>query len=206
MGKIFYLMGKSASGKDTVYKMLLQNPILRLKPVVLYTTRPIRDGETNGIEYYFTDVKQLEILRTEGKVIEERAYQTVMGVWYYFTVNDTQFSSPSPLLMIGTLESYQNTRKYFGEERVIPIYIEVEDGIRLERALLRERIQALPNYEEMCRRFLADQKDFSTKQLEASGIICHYQNIDLDTCIKQISDMIQSFENLEKTDFSIIIS
>lgn len=190
-------MGKSASGKDTIYKLLLQNPTLHLKPVILYTTRPIRDGETNGIEYYFTNIKQLEILRTQNKVIEERAYQTVMGVWHYFTVNDTQFSSPSPLLMIGTLESYQNTRKYFGEERVIPIYIEVEDGIRLERALLRERIQALPNYEEMCRRFLADQKDFSAEQLKSSGITCHYQNTDLDVCIKQISNMIQSFTEIQ---------
>lgn len=196
MGKIFYLMGKSATGKDTIYKLLLQNPALHLKPIVLYTTRPIRDGETNGIEYYFTDTKQLEILRLQNRIIEERAYQTIMGVWHYFTVNDAQFASSSPLLMIGTLESYQNTRKYFGEERVIPVYIEVEDCIRLERALHRERTQAIPNYEEMCRRFLADQKDFSEELLQAAGIIRRFQNTDLDSCMNEIRSMIQSFSEL----------
>lgn len=51
MGKIFYVMGKSASGKDTIYKELRER-IPELKTVVLYTTRPIRDGETEGVEYH----------------------------------------------------------------------------------------------------------------------------------------------------------
>ena len=49
MGKIFYVMGKSASGKDTIYKKLLER-FPGLKTVVTYTTRPIRDGETEGVE------------------------------------------------------------------------------------------------------------------------------------------------------------
>ena len=59
------------------------------------------------------------------------------------------------------------------------IYIEVEDGLRLERALKRERKQASPKYEEMCRRFLADAKDFSEENLMAAGIKEKYQNIDV---------------------------
>ena len=43
MGKIFYLMGKSASGKDTLFKEILER-IPELKTVVPYTTRPIRTG------------------------------------------------------------------------------------------------------------------------------------------------------------------
>jgi len=192
MGHIFYLMGKSATGKDTIYKLLLQKKEFGLKPVVLYTTRPIREGETNGVEYYFTTVEQLNILRQQNKIIEERAYQTIMGIWYYFTVNDIQFSSSAPLLMIGTLESYQNIRAYFGKKRVIPIYIEVNDEIRLERAFLREKMQSTPKYEEMCRRFLADQKDFSEEQLQMAEITHRYQNIDLNSCIDQISALIQN--------------
>ena len=42
MGKIILLMGKSASGKDAVYRNLLQDETLSLKKVVLYTTRPMR--------------------------------------------------------------------------------------------------------------------------------------------------------------------
>ena len=48
MGKIFYIMGKSASGKDHIYARLMQHTELNLKKMVLYTTRPIRDGEEEG--------------------------------------------------------------------------------------------------------------------------------------------------------------
>ena len=37
MGKIYYLMGKSASGKDHIYEHLIQETALDLKPFVLYT-------------------------------------------------------------------------------------------------------------------------------------------------------------------------
>ena len=59
MGKIFYVMGKSASGKDTIYKRL-HSRMPELKTVTMYTTRPIRDGEQNGVEYFFVDRSYLE--------------------------------------------------------------------------------------------------------------------------------------------------
>lgn len=192
MQKIFYLIGKSSSGKDTIYRHLLKKKELNLKPVVLYTTRPIRDGEKNGVEYFFTTTEELESLSASNKIIEQRSYQTVLGVWHYFTVNDKQFSSNSPLLMIGTLESFINTRNYFGKEYVIPLYIEVEDGIRLERALKREQTQINPNYLEMCRRFLADHIDFSDEKLLESGINQRFKNNNLNECISQIVSFIQT--------------
>ena len=48
MGKIFYIMGKSSSGKDSIYRQLEKDQELGLKRLVIYTTRPIRDGEVNG--------------------------------------------------------------------------------------------------------------------------------------------------------------
>ena len=44
MGKIFYIMGKSSSGKDTIYKKLLGDRELELRNIILYTTRPMRQG------------------------------------------------------------------------------------------------------------------------------------------------------------------
>ena len=82
MGKIYYLMGKSASGKDHIYENLIQETALDLKPFVLYTTRPIRSGEQDGREYFFVDEKRLSELREAGKIIEERMYSTVQGPWY----------------------------------------------------------------------------------------------------------------------------
>ena len=54
MSKIFYLMGKSASGKDTIYRKVKEQ-MPELKTIVIYTTRPIREGEQNGREYHFVD-------------------------------------------------------------------------------------------------------------------------------------------------------
>ena len=49
MGKIVYLMGKSSTGKDTIYKRLLDEMSQRLHRIVPYTTRPIRLKEKNGV-------------------------------------------------------------------------------------------------------------------------------------------------------------
>ena len=97
-------------------------------------------------------------------------------------------------LGIGTLESYVKMREYYGKENVCPVYIEVEDGERLERALKRERSQETPRYEEMCRRFLADQKDFSEENIENAGIQHRFQNVDLEQCVDEIVRYIASFK------------
>lgn len=185
MSKIFYLMGKSASGKDTIYKKVKEQ-MPELKTIVIYTTRPIREGELNGREYYFVDDNKLKELQEKGKVIELREYNTVHGIWKYFTADDGQFDGDDNYLAIGTLESYVKLRDYFGQERLVPIYVEVEDGLRLERALARERMQATPKYEEMCRRFLADAADFSLDNLNKAGITRKFMNIDMDKCVGEI--------------------
>ena len=116
MGKIFYLMGKSAVGKDTLYKRLLSD-CPELGTVVLYTTRPMREGEQEGREYHFTDEAELADFAAAGKVIESRTYETVAGPWTYATVDDGSMDREENLLMIGTLESYLALRTYFGSDR-----------------------------------------------------------------------------------------
>lgn len=187
MSKIFVIMGKSATGKDTIFKKLVQNKYLKLKTVVSYTTRPMRCGEKDGEEYFYVNIKKLEKLLKENKVIEHRSYNTCHGVWNYFMVNDDQIELDKwNYIMIGTLESYEQTRKYFGMDKVYPIYLEVDDGIRLERALAREKMQQVPLYVEMCRRFIADEEDFSKDKILNQGIIKTYNNLDVTLCLKQI--------------------
>ena len=194
MSNIYYLMGKSSSGKDTIYKRIRElHP--ELKTVTIYTTRPIREGEKDGEEYYFVNEETLERLQNEGKVIELRSYDTVHGIWNYFTVDDGQFDQDKKdFLMIGTLESYRKLREYFGKEKVIPLYIEVEDGERLMRALTREMQQSSPKYAEMCRRFLADTVDFSEENLESLGITERFENKDLEETLRKISERIREKE------------
>ena len=187
MGRIYYLLGKSATGKDTLYKEILKRRP-KLRTVTMYTTRPIREGETDGVEYFFTDREELERQLASGKVIESRTYQTIAGPWTYYTVDDGQFNvaDEESCLMIGTLESYEKMCTYFESGKMVPVYIEVPDGIRLLRAVKREENQKKPNYREVCRRYLADEKDFSEENLERLGITKRYQNTDMEICVEEI--------------------
>ena len=193
MGNIFCIMGKSSSGKDTIFKILLQRKDVNLKRIVSYTTRPQRSNEKPGDEYNFVTMEEKDKLIADGKVIEIREYNTVHGPWFYFTVDDGSVDLENDdYLIIGTVESYVKIRDYYGEDKVLPIYIEVDDGVRLSRALERERIQEHPKYEEMCRRFLADQQDFSEENLKKAGITNRFNNNE-DSAIT--SDNIAAFIN-----------
>ena len=196
MRKIFCVMGKSATGKDTIYENLLMDKDLGLKSIIPYTTRPIRDGEEDGREYHFVTEAEMLRLEAEGLIVERRLYNTVYGPWYYFTVNDGSIDlEKEDYLLIQTVEGYVKVRDYFGADRVVPIYVEVEDGERLLRAIAREKKQDVPKYEEMCRRFLADAKDFSEENIADAEILRRFQNLVLEDTIAEIKAYIQSEKN-----------
>lgn len=200
MGKIFCIIGKSSSGKDTIYQRLLEEKGLGLCRIVTYTTRPIRQNEKNGVEYFFCSRKEKENLLAQGKVIEIRSYDTCHGVWDYFTVADERTNlEEKSYLLIGTLESYCKIRDFYGTKRVVPIYIEVEDGQRLARALARERKQETPKYAEMCRRYLADEQDFSEEKLAAAGIKSRFvNNGDIEEVLADITTFIRKEDGVEE--------
>ena len=192
MGKLFYLIGPSASGKDSLARELLIQFAGKLRPVLMSTTRPIRSGEVEGEEYHFITPRQFHALEQAGKVIESRTYQTVHGPWTYATVDDGNLDlSASSYLAVGTLESYRKTLEYFGKDIVIPLYIDLDKGLRLHRALERERAQAAPKYAEMCRRFLADEEDFSPEKIADCHFPRMYRNDDFQTCLAELTHTIQ---------------
>ncbi|MDR3552740.1 MAG: guanylate kinase [Clostridia bacterium] len=190
MGIIFCIIGKSGSGKDSVFRALYGDAGLGLQAVTLYTTRPARQGERDGVDYHFITEPELSRLDREGRVIEQRRYDTVRGTWYYCTVDDGQFASGGNLLLVATLEAFSSLKKRFGKNRVQPIYLEVEDGIRLQRALNREKRQGTPDYEELCRRFLADSRDFSAQKLLEAGIKRKFSNRVFGRCVGTIRSAI----------------
>ncbi|MBR5970900.1 MAG: guanylate kinase [Lachnospiraceae bacterium] len=189
MGKLFIVMGKSASGKDAVYRNLLQDKSLDLKKIVLYTTRPMRQKEEDGKQYFFVDEDFYQEKERAGKVIEKRDYHTQLGLWRYFTADDGQIDlAAGNYLMIGTVDAYVSMKEYFGAENVVPLLIDTDDGIRLGRALKRELRQEVPRYDEMCRRYLADTADYSPERLAAAGIETLFDNNDtIESCIKEVT-------------------
>ena len=187
--RIFCLIGKSGTGKDTLYRELLDDGALPFERLVPCTTRPIRAGEQDGRDYHFYTVEEFRALEAAGRVIESRCYETVHGPWYYFTADDGQIDlDRRSTLLIGTLESYLALREYFGGDSVVPVYIEVEDGERLQRALDRERSEKAPKYRELCRRFLADCEDFSEEKIAEAGIDRRFVNDDLERCKREIRE------------------
>ena len=196
MGKIFYFMGKSSTGKDTIYRQILADNKLKLRKIVPYTTRPIRANEEEGREYHFITEQDVERMQAEGRIIELRSYDTFHGTWKYMTVDDGHVKlDKHSYIMIGTLEAYKKVAVYYGEENVVPILIVVDDGIRLQRALNRERNQLTPRYQEMCRRFLADEQDYRKELLEQQNITKAFENENLEQCINEILDYMR--ENLK---------
>lgn len=196
MGKIFCLMGKSSSGKDTIFKQLELDNEIELKPIVLYTTRPKRSNEIDGVTYNFVTKDILDKYEAEGKMIEQRVYNTVNGDWYYCTIDDGNINlDENDYLIITTLEAYEKLQSYFGNSNVVPLYIEIDDGVRLERALARERLQEKPNYDELCRRYLADSRDFSEDKLNQCNVFKSFNNIDLNNCIYEIKQEILRLKN-----------
>lgn len=190
MGKLFVIMGKSATGKDTLYKKIKERHP-ELKEIVTYTTRPIRKGETYGKEYFFVSKEEMYEMKEQGKIIECRQYHTVLGPWFYFTADDGQIDfSAGDYLLISTLAGYEKLQGVFGIDKIVPVYIEVDDFERLERAVARERTQTSPCVPELCRRFLADEEDFSEEKLQEAGIEIRIENRDCDEAVEHIEKLI----------------
>lgn len=190
MNKIYCLMGKSNSGKDSIlhnlFTSLNHNPV-DLKTIVTYTTRPIRIGEKNGVDYYFVNEDKMLYFMNNNKIIEYRTYNTVKGVWYYATVDDGQIDlTQNSYISIVDIKGYKEYIKYFGEQNVVGIYLDVDNYTRLTRALNREHNQSKPDYLEMCRRFIEDEKDFDKDTLDKLNIKI-YLNNDLEECLNQIT-------------------
>ena len=68
-GNLIVISGTTCAGKGTVINTLLErNPDLALS--ISYTSRPIREGETNGKEYYFISKDEFEEKIKKGDFLE----------------------------------------------------------------------------------------------------------------------------------------
>lgn len=115
-------------------------------------------------------------MEQSGKIIESRSYDTIYGPWHYFTADTHIDLENNNYIASNTLEGFDQYLKHYSEEEIISILIQTEDGLRLSRALEREQKEQNPKYEELCRRFLADCKDFSKDNIERRPITAIIQN------------------------------
>lgn len=164
--KIYCIFGKSGSGKDTLMRNVMkwgENDPIKIVPS---TTRPIRTGETDGIDCHFVTKEQLDRLEVDGQIIEKRSYNTVHGVWYYFTQN-FEIEEGRKYITISTLDGIRSFIRYFGKEHIVPVYLNLNDIDRFNRCYVREMQQSEPKIQEMLRRWKNDSVDFSHENLQS---------------------------------------
>ena len=182
MSRVFCLVGKSCSGKDTLFSRILERHP-QLVPVIPHTTRPMRPGEADGQTYHFVSEAQLRQYEAQGQVIEKRVYHTTQGLWTYFTL---RFSLDTDRLLITTLQGARALMDCYGHQTVHIVYLHTDDRTRLLRYIDRESRQEQPDYAEVCRRFLADQSDFSEGRLaQFSNLHTIDTGAEIEECLAQ---------------------
>lgn len=153
---LIILCGKAGAGKDYLLQQIKAHYGNELNYIISDTTRPPRIGEINGVDYNFLsiedflDVKHLEI--TSYQVGEDEDFD----LWFYGT---PLTSLDENKINIGIL-NIDGIRQLYEKNDNLNIkifYISVDDRTRLLRQMNREEY---PDYSEICRRFLADEKDF----------------------------------------------
>lgn len=168
MNKLFMLLGRSSCGKDTLMKRVIAEGLAY--PLIYHTTRPRREGEVNGVQYFFGDDNDFKKSKKSDSILEYRSYNVHGSVWYYWTEYDIQFRQDKNLICTGTLDMLKSYRDKIIDYDIIPIMITVNDLLLVERALGREKQMATPNIVEMCRRYISDYEDYSSDKVRESNI------------------------------------
>lgn len=207
MAKIFVIIGKSGSGKSSVYNKLFEESRrnnIRIRSLVVGTTRPKRSTDLDSDYEFVTDDEFIKMYN-DNLIAESRRYKTVSGTWTYFTkYNPSIHIEPSNTiyLTINTIEGFLGLCSTYGDDNVYPIYIKApSDDVRLQRLVDRERKQDKPNYLELYRRFAADDKDFSEGNLAFAKVSVENQfrndrlTDTVQAVVTRIAEIVSGHEN-----------
>lgn len=171
---IYVLLGKSASGKDTLMNEVLKHNLMtdrlvQLRPLVSTTSRPIRDGEIDGKDYNFVSKDEFETLINNNQMLEYRAYNTLVDnkpdIWYYGTPK-FELEENKNYICVLDVDGAKSFKEYFGNENVECVYLELDDKTREERASQRGSF----NKTEWDRRCKDDAIKFSEENLKDLNI------------------------------------
>lgn len=159
---VILIAGKSATGKDTASSMV--QTLFGAEPIISHTTRPIREGEQDGINYHFIDELSFIDKINLGEMLEYREYNTLLNgeaqSWLY-GISKSEVQSDGLKVGVTTLDAIQPMKELLGEDNVKVIYLYADDDIRKERAMKRGSFCE----EEWNRRLIADDKDFEERDI-----------------------------------------
>lgn len=188
--KIVILTGKSSSGKDLIKNKLIKNGY---KGIVTNTTRPPREGEKNGVNYYYLSDMEFKNRIANGEMIEYHKYNTEFGVWYYGSSANNIDLNKHDYVIVLTLEGAEAYVNYFGAENCIVFYIDAPKAIREKRAEERDINFSKTEWD---RRVKTDNVDFSQDKV---AHICNFRvdnyNKTIYNLIKEIKEDIRLWKN-----------
>ena len=145
------LIGKTASGKDSIKKELLK---LGYESVVTTTTRPMRPGEVQDVSYHFIDKSQFRRLNIQGFFVETTSYDTVHGTWYYGTQKKDLEDNDNKVIILNP-DGILSLMRTIDMSNWVVFFIDCPEEIIKKRLNKRG-----DNPEEAERRLEADRKDF----------------------------------------------
>lgn len=178
---IFCVMGKSATGKTTLVKELVNNlTFANVKELISSTSRPMRDGEIEGVHYNFKTEDYF--INNQKNFYEIISYNTVKGVWYYGIEKETVENAPKFSIAVVTPEGYLKLKESLKEFNIIPILIHASDDERYRRLLDRN-----DNRDEVERRIKTDAEDFKNV-LDLSPIVFYNYNFS-DTLKNMLNEI-----------------
>ena len=153
---LIFICGKGGSGKDTLMNLILSGGRKDIKRLVLYTTRPKRDSEVEGVSYYFKSVEDFSDLENKGFFIETRSYDTVEGIWRYGTPLDVR-DKDKVYITVGPYGQYTVLKERLGDD-IKGIYLEASVYNCIKRMLERSNTEV--DIIESCRRIYSDSNDY----------------------------------------------
>lgn len=189
------LLGKSASGKDTVVNNLIHN--YGYEKIITWTTRPMRPGEKQNLTYHFTDDEDFEEKIEEGFFAEWKKYNSVFGTWYYGTAVQDITNNPNNKIIILTPSGYEDIKEYINDEEILSVYLDSSLRTLYKRLKFRG-----DNPKEIKRRLLHDIKDFKGIKNKVNVVIKNNTR-DLDELTELIKDMHDIVKNKIRRDETI---
>lgn len=192
---VLILCGKSGSGKDTILKEFVRRGY---EPIVSTTSRPMRDGEVDGVDYYYTTKERFEEMIKSDSMVEYRKYNTLVNgvpdVWYYGLAKRDLDKNKSYVVVLD-IDGTEGFARYYGWSSCMVFYIDVPDDIREQRAMKRGSFDKT----EWDRRVAADNADFSALAMSSVVDYSVKNTGTLDECIEEIEFLTNNYPNVVRS-------
>ena len=187
---LLLICGKSASGKTEITKALNDQ---KIKMLISHTDRPMRNNETNCIDYYFIDDNYMTDMIDDGKFVETRSYNTEYGVWNYGLSKNEINTIDRAACVVLDLNGCESVKKYIKDNNLnietVTIYVSASEEERFRRYMKRDDV-TLKQTKELIRRFEKDNEDFKDFESRVNIMLRNETEEDLERNVKIIKNII----------------